>query len=828
MKDSRGRERILLALLAGAVLGGVVYSALSLMTGDGALSWHVRQREFLVMAGETAAVFALLFGAFRLPLRPQVSGAAALAVIAVFLWAHQVLVPVAAAGLYIVYLQAVGGWVRFRWAGIKGNAMGIISRDGTGSTGQDGTESTGRDGTGSTGRDGTGNSAVSSHWNGGREFLTGSVSVVTCFCAMSALGVGRIRYLWVFVAVTAAVMAADRGFRKAWKPGSRRGFPWEWNVREQADFTGDGSGRSQKHRKAGFSGKTGDFHKAWMAAAVLVFFCIQAGRLNIAVDFDSLWYGVRSPYILDNGRGIYENMGTIGIVYTYSKGLEVLTLPLSVLPSYSFVTAFNLWLAAGVLAACHRIGKICAGEKEADLLVVFAASLPGIMNMATTAKSDMATLYVQLVMAGELLLFVKGNGSSLWYGLAAFFFSWTLKPTAMVFSTAVLGMSGLWALAAGRQSLKQAADVCRQKGRRKGPLTALVLSLTALGGIWARTLLITGLPVTSVFSSLLTRIGFRMKYPFNVQKIPNSASGIPPGRWLKELAKRIYGILLSPQGADMDHVILAWGSLGVWFLLWVCLVWCFLGKGQRSDGQRRLDGYLHTVFWPFFVCCAVSLALLNQVDGNYFMLFYVLFAVYVFRLIRRLDSRQARSVICGLSLPVILFSAVIMMATNWNWAVGFTPVSWKHRGYYDHQEQQRIQLAGEGNGQIWDILAGDSRNRLIAIGDHPKVLAFPCNAQSYLDITGTWGNVVLVKYMDNFVEFMDYAGTDYVYAQGGHISEEDRAWSLTCDLIEYGILVPVCYEQGNMLAEVEIHGERTEQSVRYLEEFQENYRRKEG
>ena len=76
-------------------------------------------------------------------------------------------------------------------------------------------------------------------------------------------------------------------------------------------------------------------------AFIVTMFCIQAGRMNTALDFDSLWYGVRSRYVLDNGNGIYENMGTIGIVYTYSKGWEVMTLPLANLPSYSFLLAFN-------------------------------------------------------------------------------------------------------------------------------------------------------------------------------------------------------------------------------------------------------------------------------------------------------------------------------------------------------------------------------------------------------------------------------------------------------------------------------------------------------
>ena len=292
------------------------------------------------------------------------------------------------------------------------------------------------------------------------------------------------------------------------------------------------------------------------------------------------------------------------------------------------------------------------------------------------------------------------------------------------------------------------------------------------------------------------------------------------------MAERIWRVLFNPQGPDMDHVILAWGSLAVWFLLCLCLAWIFLDKRERTEGERELDWYLHTVFVPFFGCCLVSLMMLTQVDGNYFMLFYVFLAVYGFRLTARLANRKAAAVLRGLSVPVIIFSAVIMTLTNWNWTVGFTPVSWRHKGYYNHRAVQHQQMAEKGNGQIWDILAENPRNRLIAIGEHPEVLAFPCSAQSYADITGTWGNVVLVKYMDNFVEFMRYGKTDYVYTQAGYIAEDERAWSLTCDLIEYGVLVPVCFEQGNMLARVNTEGEWTEESVKYLEEFLEKYERK--
>ncbi len=795
MDNMTAKERTVTWVLAAVTAGAVAYSAYCLLA-DGILTWEMSQKEYLAMAGETAALLGLFVLVFRFSPSFGARAAGIAGIMAVFLWVHRAFAAVAVSGLYGGYLLAVGRWILGRRGG-KGRGVRMH-----------------------------------------RAFLTGCVSVVAVFCLMSAVGVGRIFYLWVFVAVSAVAMAAD------------------WLLRGKGTIFGlwQQEGRRDPSRRMVKGAVCGNVRwnwgRAFLWAAVLTFFCVQSGRMNVAVDFDSLWYGVRSPYILDNGRGIYENMGTIGIVYTYSKGFEVLTLPLSVLPSFSFVTSFNLWLLAGILWLFARILEICAGGEERaayesgsatagdgnnwgksrakaiEAAVCFAASLPGIMNMGITAKSDVATLCFQMILFYEMLVYLKGESQGLWYGWAAFFFSWTMKPTALVFSAAIMGMSMVFFAAENRLGQRR-NQTQRLFGEPGEGAFVFGISLLALGGIWARTFLITGVPVTSVFSSLLTKIGFEMKYPFNVQKIPNSSAGLSGEQWIKAMAKRVWGVLFNPQGPDMDHVILAWGSLGVWFCLCVCAACLFLKKRERGEEERRLDRDLSTGFWPFAACCAVSLLLLTQVDGNYFMLFYVLFAVYAFRCAWRLSDGAAVRALMAPGVLVIIFSGIIMTLTNWSWSVGFTPAAVNHRGYYDHRQEQRRQMVEAGNGQIWDILAKDPKNRLIAIGDHPQALAFPCNAQSYSDITGTWGNVVLVKYMDNFVEFMDYAKTDYVYAQAGYMGEDERAWSLTCDLIEYGVLIPVCFEQGNMLAKVDTRGERTQASVKNLEEFLDRYVRKE-
>lgn len=51
----------------------------------------------------------------------------------------------------------------------------------------------------------------------------------------------------------------------------------------------------------------------------LPFLLIQLNRMNIAVDYDSLRYGLRSQYVLFNGD-FFSALGQVNAVYTYPKG----------------------------------------------------------------------------------------------------------------------------------------------------------------------------------------------------------------------------------------------------------------------------------------------------------------------------------------------------------------------------------------------------------------------------------------------------------------------------------------------------------------------------
>ena len=64
-------------------------------------------------------------------------------------------------------------------------------------------------------------------------------------------------------------------------------------------------------------------------------------------------------------------------------------------------------------------------------------------------------------------------------------------------------------------------------------------------------------------------------------------------------------------------------------------------------------------------------------------------------------------------------NALVTCVTGWAGAVGFTPVSLRHKGYYDHQRAREERRMEEGNLALSPSLS--PRDRVLALGDHPKV-----------------------------------------------------------------------------------------------------------
>lgn len=567
-------------------------------------------------------------------------------------------------------------------------------------------------------------------------------------------------------------------------------------------------------------GRSESMAQAALLAFIITMVLIQAGRMNIELDYDSLHYGLRSAYVLDNGKGIYENLGMINLVYTYSKGLEVLVLPLSGTPTYGFVLAFSLWCTVGILLlAADIVGRYC-GQVKGILAAAILAAIPGIMNMAATAKSDNITLLHQLIIYDFICFALwdgkQGKKSSSaknipWLSMAVSTYLLTLvyKPTALVFSTALGGVALVCLFLTRRLRV----------GDRRG-FCLLLIPGAAAAGLWYRTWLLTGVPVTSIFAGFFEKAGCRVKYPYTFNHVIGDPSALTAGEKCSRLWSRVWGILFAPVTEDMAHVIIAWGTgiVTVFLVIWLAVSW---KAGRR--GLRHPLNLFDCILIPVLALGSLaSIYTLYQVDGNYFILFYAVLVISALRM--GWGQNWGPAVRRSLSLVLVLFFAVntaVTCTTGWAGVPGFTPVSLRHMGYYDHRREMLDRRAREGSLTLSCMFT--PRSRVLAFGRHPRGLDLPCSVQSYYDVTGSGGNVYLVKRLAYFEEFLRYAGTEYFFVEAGYLAGQDRALQMIEDMIAEGSLSDIHYEWGNMTARVTLDAGPPDDSQQALEEFRENY-----
>lgn len=770
-------------------VAAVLIPAKTLFTGNGFFADYIHFTESKRMYAEIAILAVLIFGGLALLKRGRSRMYWLTAVVLVFSWIHVVFLPMVVSAVYLISLLAIGRFLRKR----------VFFR---------------------------GTVWERPYFSFYMDFLFGASFAIVVYCLLSALGVGKIA--WMRLSVYAlGVVALGFDFSSISCQCIRGWQTLSWML--------DGSGVSREIPRR--------VRRAWTLAAgwCVLMFLIQVGRLNIALDFDTLWYGVRSQYIVAGGTGLYENPGLVGMVYVYSKGFEVLTLPLCDLASHSYLTFFNLWLAVLGIGAMVWNAVLLTGERKQEtesreagiekkltyrsvlpgiMAAVLSISVPGIMNMALTAKADLITWLLQLIMLGCFFQYIhvyENHWIFLSGAAGSYFLSLTMKPTSLVFSTAVFGMMGLYLLWFWFHERGAAADLFHHLVRLIG---SLCLPFGALAGIWARTMKITGMPVTSVFTSIFAWFGFKMKYPFATSELPQNYQ---EESTLHVLARRIWQMLMQPQGEDMGHVILAWGTSLMAVLIVMLVLYGILSK--KGDEQSHIWNAALVIFFPFVIVSLISLSMLYQIDGNYFMLLYSMLILGACRAMEYFKKIGFYPVASKCLAPLLVLNLIVTAISSWAWTAGFSEIHFLNKGRVNHRAQEQARMEEKGNTLIWQEVSQNPENRVIAFGTHPYCLQFPCNVESYKDITSPWGNVELVNSPEAFETYMAYAKTDYIYAEAGYLGPGSWEWSLDLlrELIHSGSLTDLFFENGNMLARVSDTAVPEEEAQNNLEMFEREY-----
>ena len=763
-------------------VAAVLIPAKTLFTGNGFFADYIHFTESKRMYVEIAILAVLIFGGLALLKRGRSRMYWLTAVVLVFSWIHVVFLPMVVSAVYLISLLAIGRFLRKR----------VFFR---------------------------GTVWERPYFSFYMDFLFGTSFAIVVYCLLSALGVGKIA--WMRLSVYALGVAA-LGFDFS-SISCQCIMGWQtlsWML--------DGSGVSREIPRR--------VRRAWTLAAgwCVLMFLIQVGRLNIALDFDTLWYGVRSQYIVAGGTGLYENPGLVGMVYVYSKGFEVLTLPLCDLASHSYLTFFNLWLAVLGIGAMVWNAVLLTGNRKQEtekkltyhsvlpgiMAAVLTVSVPGIMNMALTAKADLITWLLQLIMLGCFFQYIhvyENHWIFLSGAAGSYFLSLTMKPTSLVFSTAVFGMMGVYLLWFWFHERGAAAELFHRMVRL---IVSLCLPFGALTGIWARTMKITGMPVTSVFTSIFALFGFKMKYPFATSELPQNYQ---EESTLHVLARRIWQMLMQPQGEDMGHVILAWGTSLMAVLIVMLVLYGIFSK--KGDEQSHIWNAALVIFFPFVIVSLISLSMLYQIDGNYFMLLYSMLILGACRAMVYFKKIGFYPLASKCLAPLLVLNLIVTAISSWAWTAGFSEIHLLNKGRVNHRAQEQARMEEKGNTLIWQEVSQDPENRVIAFGTHPYCLQFPCNVESYRDITSPWGNVELVNSPEAFETYMAYAKTDYVYAEAGYLGPGSWEWSLDLlrEQIRRGSLTDLFFENGNMLARVSDTAVPEEEAQNNLEMFEQEY-----
>lgn len=408
----------------------------------------------------------------------------------------------------------------------------------------------------------------------------------------------------------------------------------------------------------------------------LPFFILQMNRSNVALDYDSLRYGLRSAYVLFP-EGFFSAHGQINSVYSYPKGLELLTYPLNYLPGYGFLLSFSLWT---YLALALVFGLLLfhfqKNRKKLYIGILCFFLLSSVGNMSLTMKTDLFTLLLQL---SALYFFLKGKRLQSCFLL---FFSYSFKPTAVVFST-LLGIVFLFTMllecfwkrntkANTKENININANTginsntnhnrSQAKGEKwTSELPFVLFSVVYTGLITLRTFLITGLPFSTTFTGIFKAIGFHVNWPFNLDAHVDYSGELSFSESALSFFRRLFSFLFYPVGEDMEHVAIAWSGvlfpLILLFALWQCFSIgrkCLPGKNslpggnnlpgknlpgknsllgrnslpgreaflRRESGEASLWDYLPLAL-SFLVIMAFSLlsfVMLWQIDGNYYIL----------------------------------------------------------------------------------------------------------------------------------------------------------------------------------------------------------------
>jgi hypothetical protein len=398
--------------------------------------------------------------------------------------------------------------------------------------------------------------------------------------------------------------------------------------------------------------------------ALTAWLAVLYARSNVAIGYDSMWYGLRPEYVLDPHHSVFEALGLTSPVHYYPKLYEVFLLPLSALGDSSTPACMSVWMLVLILLSCHQLGLRVGIPQRAGLpLLAAIATLPALVAVSIEPKPDTISLLFLLLAANAAFEFLRLRllGDAVWLLVCATL-ACLAKLTAVPFAGALVLATLIAAWRDRAPVVSAAIDPAATLRNRRLALYAGVATTIVTGFVIARTWLLAGMPTIGPDSlfRLWGALGMTLKEP------TGTLNWTQPQIWA-DVPVLIVDWLFRPQ--TMPHVVTAWVG-NVWLWLALLSTACILA-GMRI-GRRE------PAYWPLAGLMVAGLVLALAIrygvrgsDGNYFLA-ALLSAILVggAAAFKRLANERLAFVVALACLPAfVLFQAAYSFASA-SWATG--------------------------------------------------------------------------------------------------------------------------------------------------------------
>lgn len=509
-----------------------------------------------------------------------------------------------------------------------------------------------------------------------------------------------------------------------------------------------------------------------MIAIVLALFA----KTNTAQDYDSLWYGLRSEYVLVGNKSFYDDLGYFSYVYFYPKFSELFFLPLSSLGDYSFIPCANILIfVMAIMMIYHSLQKNIYGidKKTKIILVTTIESIPAFANISATAKPDILGFYLVLCAFSFMQEYIENDDyNSIIYALVSLGMCTAVKLTYILWG----GILFIWGICVF--FVKE-----RRKQRKyiqyiKKEWIIIVASIVTIVGVHYRTFKFTGYIIYPIGISIWNKI-FHNEHGYYLTQSNSMNNKLD----VRTMISRIYEFIFDPQ--PLGHVIILWTSN---LLLVVLMIWIFYKK-RKIKIEYKILAVIYTL------CTLYYMISMSNPDGNYFILPIIVNCIIISGGIQSEQHSETNAM--RSALTVVLASLLpIMFISHSSWAWG-TKVFSKDLivNNFETREKNLITFNYYGVNSIVEEVKTYSVNEKVisSTAESGLYFRFPCNLETYSELSlPAFSNAGISQY-SKFKEIMDYLSVKALIVDKNDTSEFPE---LVLNYIQEEGVVKIIEDQG--------------------------------